>query len=151
MINISIVAKTRGLAYIVIQDSEILDWGIKRFSPKNSQERIVGFLLSLIYLGDIEHVFINEIDQNQDTLASNFSKSLENALSGQSVSFHEVSDAILKQAFDDQSRYKNAEKLIRDLPEIAHLLKREKRLWESEDASMLLFDAAVQAKALDLI
>jgi hypothetical protein len=151
MITMSIVIKTRGLAYIISEDGEFLDWAIKRFSRRGSQERVIAFLLSLIHLGDIEAVLVNEIDKELDTTASKFSKSLEQSLSIENVMFHEVPTSILKESFGNQSRYKVAESLIQTMPQIAHLLPRRKRLWESEDASMLLFDAVAQAKALDMI
>jgi hypothetical protein len=153
MINLSIVIKTRGIAYLIVEDSEILDFGIKRFKGDKTRNNILEYLISIIYVGDISTVLVNEISDKQDnsTQAMRFIQDLELELHDKQVSFVIVPNQLIKQAFDNAPRYKIAERLTEELPHISHLLPKRKRLWESEDAAMLLFDSAAQLRAMKMI
>jgi hypothetical protein len=151
MINMSIVIKTRGIAYLVIENDELLDWGIKRFRRDKTRNNIIDYLLTIIHFGDIETVLINSQDTEANTESSRFASDLEFYLHDKNVSFQKVPSQLIKQAFDGAARYEIAERLSQELPHIAHLLPKRKRIWESEDAHMLLFDAAAQLRAKGFI
>ena len=142
MIAISIVAKTKGVAYIVTQDGQLLDWGVKRFKGGLSLERILGYLLSLIYLGDIELVILPEFDEDKGTEASVFLGRLLDAINQRKLSRRFISKLDIDINFGELNRYAIAERLAAEHPPLKAYLPSEKKLWEAESADMVLFDAA---------
>jgi hypothetical protein len=151
MINMSIVIKTRGIAYIVVEDTELIDWGIKRFKGDKTRVGILDYLLTIIHLGDISTVLINKFESYDHTQAIRFASDLEFYLHDKNINLQKVSSLLIKQAFDGAARFEIAERLAEELPNLTHLLPKRKRIWESEDAHMLLFDAASQLRALKMI
>ena len=151
MITLSLIIKTRGIAYLIVEDNELLDWSIKRFRKDKTRYNILDYLMQIIVLGDISTVLINHQNDREHTEATRFDKELRYHLNERSISVQTVHKSILQSAFGKASRYEIAEKLSSQVPQITHFLPKKKRIWESEDANMLLFDAAAQLKAYKLI
>jgi hypothetical protein len=147
----SIVIKTRGIAYIVVEDSELIDWGIKRFKGDKTRNNILDYLLTIIHLGDISTVLINKFESYDHTQAVRFASDLEFYMHDKNVNFQKVPSLLIKQAFNGAARFEIAERLSQELPNLTHLLPKRKRIWESEDAAMLLFDSAAQLRAMKMI
>ena len=143
MIAISIVAKTKGVAYIVAEDGQLLDWGVKRFKGGLSLERILGFLLTLIYVGDIELVILPEFDEDKGTESSNFLARLLEALNRKGMARRFITQFDIQNRSDGLNRYELAQKIAAEHPPLRAYLPKAKKLWEAESSDMLLFDAAV--------
>lgn len=151
MTTMSLVIKTRGIAYLIVENNELLDWGIKRFKGNATSYRILDYLTMLISLGDVEILLINQIENESDTQGLRFEKTLRAHLQNSKINIYSVTSAILKKKFGKASRFEIAQILSREISHITHFLPKKKRVWESEDANMLLFDAAAQLKAHKLI
>jgi hypothetical protein len=147
----SIVGKTRGISYLVVDDKEVLDWGIKRFTSDRSSERTLEFLLNLISLGDVNLVLFEDKNIDTDTEASHFLFEIQNHLRGREIPFEYVTEAEIIKCFGDVSRFERAKSLSNRNPFIYQYLPKPRRIWESESASMLLFDAAALLKAKGLL
>lgn len=148
MIRISIVGKTRGIGYVVCDDEgHLLDWKVSRFRGPKSKDRLLDYLLNLIHVGDIAEVILPDMARSEKTEAGNFLQLLHAHLCAREVSQRFIGKAELRACFGQKARYAVALALCAEYPELSGYLPKKKRLWESEDASMLLFDAAAQMKA----
>jgi hypothetical protein len=151
MISMAVVGKTRGISYMVVEDGEILDWGIKRFSGNGSSDQILEYLLTLIELGDVTTVLLEEIQGNEDTQANSFLSEFKNHCLGRQIALQIVTDSDVKKVYGNISRFEIAKMLSRQIPFIDLYLPKPKKLWESESANMLLFDAASLLKVKGLL
>jgi hypothetical protein len=136
---------------MVVDDKEVLDWGIKRFTNEKSSGRTLEFLLNLICLGDVHLVLFEDKNIDNDTEASHFLFDMQNHLRGRNIPFDYVTETEINKCFGDISRFEKAKSLSNRNPFIYQYLPKPKRIWESESASMLLFDAATLLKAKGLL
>jgi hypothetical protein len=142
MTILSLVPKTRGLGYLIVDSGEVLDWGIKRWNGKGSRRRMVEYLLSLIHLGDVEEVLLPEEKMRDTTESGLFLDEFIPHLRGRGIEVTYVGRENIKALFGGGSRESKAHEIAEVLPFLRPYLGRKKRLWESEGAHMLIFDAA---------
>jgi hypothetical protein len=151
MITLSIIAKTRGAAFIITHDDDIIDFGIKRFRSSDRLEAIISEIIAWVEVGDIKQVLVNQIDESLDTQANKFMADLSGMLRLQNVKVITVTNDDLKHTFKFMTRTEIAQMLSGQIDILPHLLTPKKKLWESESANMLIFDAAAQMRVKGII
>jgi hypothetical protein len=141
MTKIAIALKTRGLGYVVEGGGEILDWAVKRWTSDRSMRRMVELLLTLIHLGDVQEVLLEDEEKKDDTYAKKFLDTLIPHLLGRGIKIVRVSKEAIQNILPYDNRYLRAAHLSRKYPFLLRYLGQKKRPWESERAAMLVFDA----------
>jgi hypothetical protein len=135
-VKMSLVAKTRGAAYIIYEGEEIYDWRVKTWRSNRSRERLIEFLLHLIHLGDISEVRLPFRELKEGSESKEFLDELLPHLLGRGIS------VLTMKRSSKLNREDTAHNLANRYPMLRGYLPKRKKLWESESSNMLLFDAA---------
>ena len=147
MLSIAIVAKTRGVGFAVLDDGELIDWGVKRFKGKLSDRRLAAYFLTLIDHEKIGIVVLPADEKRLFRFGPEFVRELADRLEHFPVKIVRVGKADLASAFQKLSREKIAISITERFPELQAHLPKKRRIWESESAQMLLFDAVALSVA----
>jgi RNase H-fold protein (predicted Holliday junction resolvase) len=141
---------TRGYGFAVFDVPHFLaDWGVAKLRGKKFLEHrtrleamIERFKPDIVVLPD-------PADRKQNAILRKLVDTLGHSTSMR-ISLRVVSMDAVRNAFpsDARTKYQRAEVLVKALPELHELLPRPRKIWESEDARMNIFDALCLVFAL---
>jgi Holliday junction resolvasome RuvABC endonuclease subunit len=147
-----IALTTRGLGYVILEGPETpFDWGVMRRENKDFAERTVERIQKLVRAYHPDIVVLERLSGGQtrhSTTVKRMSQQLLHCVAGEGVViiFYDRHD--VRRAFAPLgalSKPEIAQAVAIALPALKHRLPPIRKLWMSEDARQLIFDAAALA------
>ena len=138
--------RSRKIGYAIVEgEKSLLDWGVRTFvKPGDSSSHrklavlLASFHPSMILLSDI-----TKGDHRKDT-AGDLIRLFEIQAKALSISIELVSKDSIKSFFNDAghlTKHEMARVIVRSFPELAWHLPRQRKVWQSESPSQIVFDA----------
>jgi len=138
---LAFAASTRGIGYVLLIDGELKDW---RLSKKARQSSILagqwtGRIIERLQPGMV----VTEVRGNNSRKGVETRAAIEAiALVAEQAGLHHIS---VRHEHGYANKYEEAEALAEQFPQIGSWLPKRPRIWQSEPANMIYFEALSMA------
>ena len=147
---LSVYVTTRGIAYAVFEGPQSpIDWGVKGLNGDQKNPKGVKVVRTLIEQFQPDALVIEDCaakGSRRSVRIRRLYRSIEALAASQVIEVHRYSRAQLRQCFDEgfgaRRKQEIAQTIATLLPELAHRIPPVRKLWQSEDPRMGIFDAA---------
>lgn len=147
---LSIYATSRGFAFTVFEGPQsLVDWGVKQLKGKQKNPRVLKQIRVLIEQYPPDALVIEDCavkGSRRSPRIRRLYRSIEALAASEAVEVHCYSRAQLRQCFSEgfgaSTKQEIAQAIVTLLPELAHRVPPVRKLWQSEDPRMGIFDAA---------
>ena len=152
---LAVYAQSKGIAYAVFEGPQSpVDWGVKGLKGDRKNIKGLKVVEALVMQFQPDAIVIEDSagkGSRRSERIRRLYRSIESLAGSQIIEVHQYSRAQLRQCFDEGfgawRKQEIAQTIATLLPELAHRIPPVRRLWQSEDPRMGIFDAAALAFA----
>lgn len=136
-----------GFGYTVFEDpNSVIDWGHCQ-APKHDKFMLEGRIISLIQKNKIEIVLCKNPNDRIDRVKA-LTKLTKNICKELEIDFNELSKNDIENVFESfgsYTKYQRAGIVAQHLPDLAYKLPPERKIWQTEDLRLAIFESACLA------
>lgn len=148
--TLSVFVNRIGFGFIVLENDALIDWGVKDLRAGKHATSLAVFRAlveqyrpAVVVMREYQRDITHRGERAKDLL-----ERMHRAARRKRVTVHQVSRQVIQACFaewDANNKHQVANEIVRRFPELEDRLPRKRRLWESEEYRMAIFDAAALA------